>query len=141
MTFFSLPIPIFNDGPFETGDERKLDDKQVPTPDNSYLGKAHFTMIPMIHSLEVDLPSMFLIVTIMNFVIGFSLDTGKLLTASGELTVVAGAPRAFYSGAVVLLKKGGPDTRSMEPEHILKGEGLASSFGYDLTVLDFNGDG
>ncbi|XP_038127018.1 integrin alpha-6-like [Cyprinodon tularosa] len=109
ITFFTLPIPIFNDGPFETGDERKLDDKQVPTPDNSYLG--------------------------------FSLDTGKLLTASGELTVVAGAPRAFYSGAVVLLKKGGPDTRSMEPEHILKGEGLASSFGYDLTVLDFNGDG
>lgn len=72
---------------------------------------------------------------------GFSLDSGMSLTKKGQLTVVAGAPRANHSGAVVLLKKG-PDTKYiLEEEYTLEGEGLASSFGYDLTVLDLNGDG
>ncbi|KAM4728687.1 integrin alpha-6-like isoform 1-T2 [Anableps anableps] len=76
-----------------------------------------------------------------NSYLGFSLDTGKSLTNKGQLTVVAGAPRAYYSGAVVLLKKGSDDSLNMLEEYTLKGEGLASSFGYDLTVLDLNGDG
>lgn len=72
---------------------------------------------------------------------GFSLDSGKSLVKKGQLTVVAGAPRANHSGAVVLLKKG-PDLRHiLVEEYILEGQGLASSFGYDLTVLDLNGDG
>lgn len=55
--------------------------------------------------------------------------------------MVAGAPRANHSGAVVLLKKG-PDTSNiMLHEFTLEGEGLASSFGYDLAVLDLNKDG
>lgn len=55
------------------------------------------------------------------------------------LTVVAGAPRANHSGAVVLLKKG--TNRDLLEEYTLEGEGLASSFGYDLAVLDLNQDG
>lgn len=76
-----------------------------------------------------------------NYILGFSLDSGKSLTNKGQLTVVAGAPRAYYSGAVILLKKGGEFSRILLEEYTLKGEGLASSFGYDLTVLDLNGDG
>lgn len=73
--------------------------------------------------------------------LGFSLDSGKSLTNKGQLTIVAGAPRAYFSGAVVLLKKGGETSGILLEEYTLKGEGLGSSFGYDVTVLDLNGDG
>ncbi|KAM4605583.1 integrin alpha-6-like [Polymixia lowei] len=103
-----IELGFYDDGPFEVGDENKMDPELVPVPANSYLG--------------------------------FSLDSGKSLTKKGQLTVVAGAPRANHSGAVVLLKKG-PDTGNvLLPEFTLEGEGLASSFGYDLAVLDLNGD-
>uniref|UniRef100_A0AAR2KJS3 Integrin alpha-2 domain-containing protein n=1 Tax=Pygocentrus nattereri TaxID=42514 RepID=A0AAR2KJS3_PYGNA len=75
-----------------------------------------------------------------NSYLGFSLDSGKMLTKKGQLTVVAGAPRANHSGAVVLLKKDA-ELPQLITEYILEGEGLASSFGYDLAVLDLNGDG
>lgn len=62
------------------------------------------------------------------------------LTKKGQLTVVAGAPRAEHSGAVMFLKKE-PDTKKIVlDKYTLKGEGLASSFGYDVAVLDLNGD-
>uniref|UniRef100_A0A3B3UGA1 Integrin, alpha 6b n=1 Tax=Poecilia latipinna TaxID=48699 RepID=A0A3B3UGA1_9TELE len=104
-----IDMGIYDDGPFEAGDETEKKPDLVPAPPNSYMG--------------------------------FSLDSGKALTNKGQLTVVAGAPRAYFSGAVILLKKGGELSRILEKEYILKGEGLASSFGYDLTVLDLNGDG
>uniref|UniRef100_A0A3B3YV07 Integrin alpha-2 domain-containing protein n=1 Tax=Poecilia mexicana TaxID=48701 RepID=A0A3B3YV07_9TELE len=77
----------------------------------------------------------------LNSVLGFSMAVGKALTNKGQLTVVAGAPRAYFSGAVILLKKGSKERKDMREEFSLEGEGLASSFGYDLTVLDLNGDG
>ncbi|XP_054888664.1 integrin alpha-6-like isoform X1 [Poeciliopsis prolifica] len=104
-----IDMGIYDDGPFEAGDETEKKPDLVPSPPNSYMG--------------------------------FSLDSGKSLTNKGQLTVVAGAPRAYYSGAVFLLKKGGEFSRVLLEEFTLKGEGLASSFGYDLTVLDLNGDG
>ncbi|KAL0203642.1 hypothetical protein M9458_001660, partial [Cirrhinus mrigala] len=64
-----------------------------------------------------------------------------MLTKRGQLTIVAGAPRANHSGAVVLLKKDDAKTSLLTAEYILEGAGLASSFGYDLAVLDINGDG
>ncbi|KAK7945782.1 hypothetical protein WMY93_001510 [Mugilogobius chulae] len=103
-----IEMGIFEDGPFELGDENKKDPSLIPAPANSYLG--------------------------------FSLDSGMRLTKKGQLTVVAGAPRANHSGAVVLLKKI-PDTRVVLEEYTLEGEGLASSFGYDVAVLDLNADG
>ncbi|CAJ1071992.1 integrin alpha-6-like isoform X1 [Xyrichtys novacula] len=102
-----LEMGIYDDGPYEVGDENEKNPDLVPSPPNSYLG--------------------------------FSLDSGSRLTDS-DLTVVAGAPRAHFSGEVVLLKKG-VDRNIMLEEFTLKGEGLASSFGYDLTVLDLNKDG
>ncbi|XP_039998869.1 integrin alpha-6-like isoform X2 [Xiphias gladius] len=104
-----LEMDIYDDGPFEAGDEREKNPDLVPAPANSYLG--------------------------------FSLDSGKSLTKKGELTVVAGAPRANHSGAVVLLKRGPSSSNILLREYTLEGEGLASSFGYDLAVLDLNGDG
>nr|XP_055034531.1 integrin alpha-6 [Misgurnus anguillicaudatus] len=74
--------------------------------------------------------------------LGFSLDSGMNLIRKGELNIVAGAPRSNLSGEVVLLR---PDekssSKSLTIEYILQGPGLASSFGYDLTVLDLNADG
>uniref|UniRef100_A0A3Q3W2U0 Uncharacterized protein n=1 Tax=Mola mola TaxID=94237 RepID=A0A3Q3W2U0_MOLML len=104
-----LEMGIYDDGPFEAGDENEKNPDLVPAPANSYLG--------------------------------FSLDSAKGLTKKDQLTVVAGAPRANHSGGVVLLKKGGETSNILVEEYTLEGEGLASSFGYDLAVLDLNGDG
>ncbi|XP_058477547.1 integrin alpha-6 isoform X1 [Solea solea] len=104
-----LEMGIYDDGPYEVGDEDLLNPELVPVPANSYLG--------------------------------FSLDSGHSITSSRGLTVVAGAPRANHSGAVVLLKKQREASNQLSVEHILYGPGLASSFGYDLAVVDLNGDG
>ncbi|XP_045153871.1 integrin alpha-6 [Echinops telfairi] len=75
-----------------------------------------------------------------NSYLGFSLDSGKGIMSKDELTFVSGAPRANHSGAVVLLKRDMKSTHLL-PEHIFDGEGLASSFGYDVAVVDLNKDG
>ncbi|XP_071774022.1 integrin alpha-6 isoform X2 [Centroberyx gerrardi] len=76
-----------------------------------------------------------------NSYLGFSLDSGHSITKSRGLTIVAGAPRSNHSGAVVLLKKESEASTRLSPEFILEGPGLASSFGYDVAVVDLNGDG
>ncbi len=73
--------------------------------------------------------------------LGFSLDTGHRITRSRGLTVVAGAPRANHNGAVVLLKKESETSTRLLVKHTLYGPGLASSFGYDVAVVDLNSDG
>ncbi|XP_073489990.1 integrin alpha-6 isoform X2 [Aquarana catesbeiana] len=75
-----------------------------------------------------------------NSYLGFSLDSGKGITSQDEMTFVSGAPRANHSGAVVLLKKYPPNERMLSPEFVFQGEGLASSFGYDVAVVDLNSD-
>ncbi|KAL7886256.1 hypothetical protein AOLI_G00065510 [Acnodon oligacanthus] len=74
--------------------------------------------------------------------LGFALDSGLNLIKKGEQIIVAGAPRANLSGEVLLLR---PDAtrgkRTLNVEHILRGPGLASSFGYSLAVQDINADG
>uniref|UniRef100_A0A8C9T6D5 Integrin subunit alpha 6 n=1 Tax=Scleropages formosus TaxID=113540 RepID=A0A8C9T6D5_SCLFO len=76
-----------------------------------------------------------------NSYLGFSLDTGYNITKKGQLTVVSGAPRANHSGAVVLFKKEVTVSNMLSAEYILEGPGLASSFGYDVAVVDLNKDG
>ncbi|XP_071897040.1 integrin alpha-6 isoform X2 [Anas platyrhynchos] len=105
-TFYDLGI--FDDGPYEVGDENLKDKNLVPVPANSYLG--------------------------------FSLDSGKGIVSQDEMTFVSGAPRANHSGAVVLLKKE-KNQKALSLERIFEGEGLASSFGYDVAVVDLNSDG
>ncbi|XP_021515823.1 integrin alpha-7 isoform X2 [Meriones unguiculatus] len=74
-----------------------------------------------------------------NSYLGFSIDSGKGLMRSEELSFVAGAPRANHKGAVVILRK---DSASrLIPEVVLSGERLTSGFGYSLAVADLNNDG
>ncbi|KAM4732054.1 integrin alpha-6-like [Anableps anableps] len=76
-----------------------------------------------------------------NSYLGFSVDSGMALIKQGELTVVSGAPRGGYSGQVAFLKPD-PLTRSnLSVELVLSGPALASSFGYDVAVVDLNNDG
>ncbi len=58
-----------------------------------------------------------------------------MLTKRGQLTIVAGAPRANHSGAVVLLKKDDVKTSMLTAEYILEGAGLASSLVMILQCL------
>ncbi|KAF7215846.1 integrin alpha-6 isoform X1 [Nothobranchius furzeri] len=76
-----------------------------------------------------------------NSYLGFSLDSGHRITKSRELTVVAGAPRANHSGVVFLFKNEKKESGRLLTEHIFRGTGLASSFGYDVAVVDLNSDG
>lgn len=70
---------------------------------------------------------------------GFSVDSAMDVMSLGELTFVAGAPRANHTGAVVLLKK--DNVYRLVPQHIFWGEELASSFGYSVATTDLNKDG
>ncbi|XP_060113436.1 integrin alpha-6 isoform X1 [Heteronotia binoei] len=106
QTFYDMGI--FDDGPYEVGDENSRDENLVPVPANSYLG--------------------------------FSLDSGKGIVSKEDMTFVSGAPRANHSGAVVLLKKDRNTPSALTLEHMFEGEGLASSFGYDVAVVDLNND-
>uniref|UniRef100_A0A8D3BQQ0 Integrin alpha-2 domain-containing protein n=1 Tax=Scophthalmus maximus TaxID=52904 RepID=A0A8D3BQQ0_SCOMX len=71
--------------------------------------------------------------------LGFSVDSALGIMSLGELTFVAGAPRANHTGAVVLLRK--DNVYRLVPQHIFWGEELASSFGYSVATTDLNRDG
>uniref|UniRef100_A0A4W5QZF1 Integrin subunit alpha 7 n=1 Tax=Hucho hucho TaxID=62062 RepID=A0A4W5QZF1_9TELE len=71
--------------------------------------------------------------------LGFSVDSANDIMSHGELTFVAGAPRANHTGAVVLLRK--DNVYRLVPQHILWGEELGSSFGYSVATADLNSDG
>ncbi|TKS72097.1 Integrin alpha-6 VLA-6 [Collichthys lucidus] len=73
--------------------------------------------------------------------LGFSIDSGMALFRKGELTIVSGAPRGGYSGQVAFLKADPVTQTNLSVELVLSGPGLASSFGYDVAVVDLNGDG
>ncbi|XP_024066144.1 integrin alpha-6 isoform X1 [Terrapene carolina triunguis] len=146
QTFYALDI--FDDGPYEVGSESRRAENLVPVPANSYLGLLFLTSVS-----DTD-PDQFVYKTLppnvrvdkstgvmMNSYLGFSLDTGKGIVSQEETTFVSGAPRANHSGAVVLLKKDTQIPRALSLVHIFEGEGLASSFGYDVAVVDLNNDG
>jgi len=72
---------------------------------------------------------------------GFSIDSGMALIKKGELTIVSGAPRGGYSGQVAFLEADPEAKRNLSVKLVLSGPGLASSFGYDVAVVDLNSDG
>ncbi|XP_068437741.1 integrin alpha-6-like [Clinocottus analis] len=90
---------------------------------------------------DIDQFNMQLIPLQRNSYLGFSTDSGMALLRQGELTIVSGAPRGGYSGQVAFLKADPEARKSLSVELILSGPGLASSFGYDVAVVDFNADG
>ncbi|XP_042317013.1 integrin alpha-6 isoform X1 [Sceloporus undulatus] len=139
---------IFDDGPYEVGDESRRDESLVPVPANSYLGLLFMTSVSYANpdqfvyktlppSIRVDKHTD----VMTNSYLGFSLDSGKGIVSQENITFVSGAPRANHSGAVVLLKKDSDLQRALSLVHVFEGEGLASSFGYDVAVVDLNSDG
>lgn len=54
---------------------------------------------------------------------------------------MSGAPRGGYSGQVAFLRADPVATRNLSVDFVLSGPGLASSFGYDVAVVDLNRDG
>nr|XP_023845491.1 integrin alpha-6-like [Salvelinus alpinus] len=90
---------------------------------------------------DVDRLDRDLIPLLNNSYLGFSIDSGMALTKKGQLTIVSGAPRGGFSGEVAFLKRDPLAERSLSVENILnKGPGLASSFGYDIAVVDLDAD-
>lgn len=63
------------------------------------------------------------------------------LLRKNELTIVSGAPRGGYSGQVIFLRADPMAQRNLFMEVDIPGPGFASSFGYDVAVVDLNGDG
>ncbi|KAM6923822.1 integrin alpha-6-like [Xenentodon cancila] len=90
---------------------------------------------------DIDEFNQKLIPLVRNSYLGFSVESGMTLMMKDELTIVSGAPRGGYSGQVAFLKKDPVAQRSLSVELVLSGPGLASSFGYDVTVVDLNADG
>lgn len=59
-----------------------------------------------------------------------------------ETSYAAGAPRANGTGQVVLFQRASVRTNAiMDFREIIQGEQFASSFGYEITNADINGDG
>uniref|UniRef100_A0AAX7TTV3 Integrin alpha-2 domain-containing protein n=1 Tax=Astatotilapia calliptera TaxID=8154 RepID=A0AAX7TTV3_ASTCA len=126
-----LDMGIFDDGPYEVGNEKVRNPDFVPVPANSYLGELNTHRYFFFRHL-FDVSSL--------ISSRFSLDSGHHITTRGKLTVVAGAPRANHSGAVVLFKQD-MVAGNLSTEYILHGPGLGSCFGYDVAVVDLNNDG
>lgn len=130
------PYPV--NEPRETGDIDQFDQTLIPLLGNSYLGQSEFCSYSL-SSLEKKVQVSH---EVLRFCLpGFSTDSGLSLIEKGELIIVSGAPRGDYSGQVAFLKPDPKASRNLAVEFVLSGPGLASSFGYDLAVVDLNGDG
>jgi hypothetical protein len=73
------------------------------------------------------------------FFTGMSVTAGQFF--GNKIAYAAGAPRANGTGQVVIFTKKRPTENPMDVQLILSGEQFASSFGYELTNADVNGDG
>ena len=71
------------------------------------------------------------------FIQGYASKIGKLI--DGQKTYVAGAPRSRDVGQVFLFVQE-KDYLAVKPNHILTGEQFGSCYGYDIAILDINGD-
>ncbi|KAM4613739.1 integrin alpha-7 [Polymixia lowei] len=138
-----LDLGFYDDGPYEVADEKQLNAQLIPVPYHSYLGLL-FMASPVEDALlyktlePSNRPTAFEDVA-HNSYLGFSVDSAMGIVRLGELTFVAGAPRANHTGAVVLLRK--DNVYRLVPQHIFWGEELASSFGYSVATTDLNNDG
>ncbi|KAJ9584377.1 hypothetical protein L9F63_021271, partial [Diploptera punctata] len=71
--------------------------------------------------------------------LGMAVTAGQFF--GDKMAYAAGAPRANGTGQVVLFTPKRASENPMAVRLILKGEQFASSFGYELTNADVNGDG
>lgn len=129
--------------PRETGDTDQFNQKLIPLKINSYLGQS-LIWSEYVRAFQVSIsPHMLYCNDLINDFCpaGFSIDSGMALLRQGELTIVSGAPRGGYSGQVTFLKADPRVKTNLSVEFVLSGPGLASSFGYDVAVVDLNADG
>ncbi|CAL8340074.1 unnamed protein product [Merluccius merluccius] len=137
-----LDLGFYDDGPYEVADQKQLNAMLIPVPYHSYLGllfmASPFEDTLLYKTQEPSSRSTFEDVA-HNSYLGFSVDSAMGIMSLGELTFVAGAPRANHTGAVVLLRK--DNVYRLVPQHIFWGEELASSFGYSVATTDLNRDG
>ncbi|XP_056130002.1 integrin alpha-7 [Lampris incognitus] len=138
-----LDLGFYDDGPYEVADQKQLNAQLIPVPYHSYLGLL-FMASPvedalLYKTLEPSSRATAFEDVAHNSYLGFSVDSAIGLMSLGELTFVAGAPRANHTGAVLLLRK--DNVYRLVPHHILWGEELASSFGYSVATADLNRDG
>lgn len=72
--------------------------------------------------------------------LGMSIVSGKFF--NDKMYYASGAPRSKDVGQVLIMTKPmGKGESNFKVEQILDGEQMASSFGYNLAKIDFNGDG
>ena len=78
-------------------------------------------------------------VLVVTLVSGMSVSIGHIV--QGRKTYVAGAPRKMRNFGQVALYVQGQARSKLELQFTFTGQQIASGFGYDLTVADFNSDG
>jgi len=66
--------------------------------------------------------------------------TAGFFFGHSKMVYAAGAPRSNGTGQVVLFTKLRPPVNVMDVKLVINGEQFASSFGYELTTADLNGD-
>ena len=62
----------------------------------------------------------------------------------GRTTYIGGAPRSQENGQVLMFEpalKTDDKTLHITPDHYLTGDQFGACFGYDIALVDFNGDG
>ncbi|KAG7281763.1 hypothetical protein CRUP_037044, partial [Coryphaenoides rupestris] len=137
-----LDLGFYDDGPYEVADQKQLNSQLIPVPYHSYLGLL-FMASPyedtLLYKTQEPASRPSLDDVAHNSYLGFSVDSAMDIMSLGELTFVAGAPRANHTGAVVLLRK--DNVYRLVPQHVFWGEELASSFGYSVATTDLNRDG
>ena len=73
---------------------------------------------------------------------GMSSRIGNVL--GGRTTYIGGAPRSQENGQVLMFEpalKTEDKTLHITPDHYLTGDQFGACFGYDIALVDFNGDG
>lgn len=103
------------------------DEINSPVDKYSYLGKLYFVMVERFLLLIFSCPPAGMAVT------------GGRFYSKENMSYAAGAPRSSGHGQVVIFSKEG-HANPMKVTQILDGLQFASSFGYELTTADINGD-
>ena len=73
---------------------------------------------------------------------GMSSRIGNVL--GGRTTYIGGAPRSQENGQVLMFEpalRTEDDTLHITPDHYLTGDQFGACFGYDIALVDLNGDG
>lgn len=77
-------------------------------------------------------------VIVCDCLVGMSVTAGKYF--GSKVSYAAGAPRSNGTGQVVIFTKVKKAESQLRVQLVLSGEQFASSYGYQVTTADLNGD-